>query len=53
MGDLVHCRTLELDRNVRKMAEALGDTKLLAKLAEGDIGDMWATEAVYHKKVFH
>ena len=45
--DLINCQTVELDRNVRKMAEALGDSKILAKLAEGD---MCATEAVYHKK---
>ena len=48
-GNLIKCQTLELDRNVRSMAEKLNDSKLLAKLAEGD---MCATEAVYHKKCF-
>ena len=47
--DLKQCRTLELDRNVRKMAQALEDSKVLAKLAAGD---MCATEAVYHKNYF-
>ena len=48
-GDLIHCRSLELDRKVQKMAEVLKDSKLLTKLAEGDV---CATEAVYHKKCF-
>ena len=36
--DLINCWIVELDQNVHKMAEALGDSKLLAKLAEGDMG---------------
>ena len=47
--NLIHCRTMELDRNVRKMALVLEDSKVLAKLAAGD---MCATEAVYHKSCF-
>ena len=43
-GDLIQCRSLELDCNVQKMAEVLKDSKLLAKLAEGD---MCATESIW------
>ncbi|XP_065669903.1 uncharacterized protein LOC124808522 [Hydra vulgaris] len=38
--------TLELDKKVRRYAEILSDSKLLAKLSEGDLV---ATEAHYHK----
>ena len=41
--------TKMLDANVRKMATALNDTLLLAKLSSGD---MVATDAVYHKQYF-
>ena len=40
------CQTLYLDMRVRKIAHELNDTKLLAKLSEGD---MVATEAKYHR----
>ena len=43
--NLHQCQTLLLDKCVRKMAQELVDTKLLAKLSEGD---MIATEAKYH-----
>ena len=33
--NLILCETLNLDNNVRKMAEAMGDSKLLSKLAAG------------------
>lgn len=39
--------TLELDKRVRKAAECLGDTTLLAQLSTGD---MVAREAKYHAK---
>ena len=39
--------TLELDKHVRKAAEFLEDTTLLAQLSAGD---MVAREAKYHKK---
>ena len=42
--NLHRCKTLSLDKRVRKMAQGLVDTKLLAKLSEGD---MSATEAKY------
>ena len=42
--NLHRCKTLSLDKRVRKMAQGLVDTKLLAKLNEGD---MSATEAKY------
>ena len=35
--DIINRQTVELDRNVCKMAEALEDSKILAKLAEGDV----------------
>ena len=47
-GDNLHsCQTFSLDRQIRIMAETVQDTKLIAKLSEGD---MCATEAMYHKK---
>ena len=46
-GTLHSCQTLYLDMRVRKIAHELADTKLLAKLSEGD---MVATEAKYHLK---
>ena len=42
--NLHRCKTLSLDKRVRKMAQGLVDTKLLAKLSEGD---MSATEVKY------
>ena len=42
--NLHQCKTLSLDKCVRKMAQELVHTKLLAKLSEGD---MSATEAKY------
>jgi len=39
--------TLEVDRDIRKMAIEMQDTKLTAKLTAGD---MVATEAKYHSK---
>ena len=39
--NLAQCHTLPLDKRVRKMTQELVDTKLLAKLSEGD---MIATE---------
>ena len=39
--------TSNLDSNVRKMATEMRDTKLLAKLS---VGDMTASDALYHKK---
>ena len=39
--------TSNLDSNVRKMATEMWDTKLLAKLS---VGDMTASDALYHKK---
>ena len=44
--NLHQCQTLPLDKRVRKMAQQLVDTKLLAKLSEGD---MIATKAKYLK----
>ena len=44
-GDLRECQTLQVDSHVRKIANELGDKKLLAKFSEGD---MVATEAMYH-----
>ena len=46
-GDQHECQTLQVDRHVRKIANELGDKKLLAKLSEGD---MVAAEAMYHSK---
>ena len=43
--NLHQCQTLSLDKHVRKMAQELVDTKLLAKLSEGN---MIASEAKYH-----
>ena len=44
--DVLHqCQTLYMDVRVRKIAQELGDAKLLAKLGEGD---MVAVKAVYH-----
>ena len=42
--NLHQCKTLSLDKCVRKMAQELVDTKLLAKLSEGNLS---ATEAKY------
>jgi len=42
---LHHVRTMELDRRVKECAMALGDSRPLAKLANGD---MIAIEAKYH-----
>ena len=45
-NDVLHqCQGLLMDVRVGKIALKLGDTKLLAKLREGDIV---AVEAVYH-----
>ena len=44
--NLHQCQTLPLDKRVRKMAQQLVDTKLLAKLSKGD---MIATKAKYLK----
>ena len=44
-GSLHQCQTLHLNNQVYKIVEAPSDTKLLAKLSEGD---MIATEAKYH-----
>ena len=44
---LQESKTLELDTRFRKIAHDLGDTKILAKLREGD---MVAIEAKYHRK---
>ena len=41
------CQTLEMSKQVRTMANDLADSKILAKLSEGD---MVATEAKYHAK---
>ena len=41
--NLHQCQTLSLDKHFRKRTQELGDTKLLAKLREGD---MIATEAI-------
>ena len=46
--DTLHsCQRLYLDNRIRKIAHELADTKVLAKLGEGD---MVATEAKYHRK---
>lgn len=44
--EAVCCKLVPVDATVRKIATYLGDTKLIAKLAQGD---MVATEASYHK----
>ena len=45
--DTLHdCQTLYLDMRIRKIAQDMSDSKLLSKLAEGD---MVATEAKYHR----
>lgn len=44
--ELHQCRTLEIHKRVKKFATVLGDSKLLAKLSEGD---MVAIESKYHK----
>ena len=44
--NLHQCQILSLDKRVRKMAQELVDTKLLAKLSEGN---MIASEAKYHR----
>ena len=46
-GTLLSCRSKNLDKNVSEWAENLQDSKLLAKLSEGDLT---TTEAKYHKK---
>ena len=46
-GSLLSCRSKNLDKHVSEWAEYLRDSKLLAKLSEGD---MTATEAKYHRK---
>ncbi len=46
---LHECMSLSISNRVKAMANALGDTRLLAKLIEGD---MIATEAKYHSKCF-
>ena len=46
-GTLLSCRSKNLDKHVSEWAEYLRDSKLLAKLSEGD---MIATEAKYHQK---
>ena len=43
---LHHVRTFARDFNIREAATQMGDTKVLAKLSEGDI---MAREACYHK----
>ena len=40
------CQTLKLSEKVKSMAIELGDSKIVAKLSQGD---MVATEAKYHK----
>ena len=44
--ELHECRTLEIHKRVKKFATELCDSKLLAKLSEGD---MVAIEAKYHR----
>ena len=43
---LHHVKTFARDVNIREAATQMGDTKVLAKLSEGD---MMAHEACYHK----
>ena len=47
-GDLQKAETMSIDTKVRKMAEDLRDTRLIAKLSAGD---MVAIDSVYHKKL--
>ena len=46
-GKLHQCATMEFDSDLRKMAEDLQDTALIAKLSDGDL---IAIEAKYHNK---
>ena len=47
--ELHECLSIQTSNRVKRMAETLGDLKLLGKLSEGD---MIATEAKYHSRCF-
>ena len=44
---LHRCETIAVNQKVRKIAHRLGDTRVMAKLSEGNMN---TTEAMYHAK---